>query len=100
MLVGECNVPYDGLYQVTMVFQGDNDMSLMFRILIDGYAEAFAKQFDSTHQENTIILTRNFHLWAGQIVAADYGEVDGIYASSNEVIGYESWFHIHLIIPD
>ncbi len=97
---GDYHVPYDGLYQVTIAHQGNNDNDLVFRIRIDGVKSGFCKNSDSNEGGNTVICTHNFHLLAGQVVKSDYDDMDSVYASSHGVIGYESWFSVHLILPD
>ena len=72
----------------------------MFRIKIDGTAAGFIKSFDNTFDENSIIVTKNFHLMAGQVVTSDYSDMNSICASYGGIIGYESWFSAHLIMPD
>ncbi len=100
LFAGEYRVPYGGLYQITITHQAYEDYKIYFHILIDGAQVAFTQQDDFSRGSNSISMTKNFHLVAGQVVKSDYAGMDSIYVSSDGILGFESWFSVHLIVPD
>ncbi len=71
------------------------------------------RHVDNDEDDNSLIMTRNLRLQAGQIVSIDLSGIDGVYGqgggadenykdsdSSNRIDGYYSWFTGHLIYAE
>ncbi len=89
-------VPYDGLYQFTVAFQAHGDKNPMFYLEVDDVLVAFIGNNDDINGYNSVIMTRNLHLAAGQRVTLDLQYMDGVWGND----GFESWFSGHLIYSD
>ncbi len=97
---GSYKVPYSGLYHFTVVMQAYDDSDIHIRLVVDGKNVAYAGNPDYTKNQNTVVLTRNLHLSAGQVVSVDTHQMSSVYGSSYSMLGYESWFSGDLIYPD
>ena len=69
---------------------------LSFILEVNNEDVAFIKNFDNTQGRNSVIMTRNLHLLAGQVVTLVLSQMDKVWAND----GYESWFTGHLIYAD
>ncbi len=97
---GSYIAPYSGLYQFTVAFESD-EATPKFNLAVDNIQVAYARNFDDTDFDNSLILTRNLHLNAGQKVTLNVAEIDAVYGESNTgQDGYYSWFTGHLIYID
>ncbi len=67
---------------------------------VNGNDTAFIENSDNAKIDNSLVLTRNLYLSSGQVVSVDAGAISSVYASSREIIGYESWFSGHLIYSE
>ncbi len=95
------HVPYDGLYQFTISISSYTDAKPKFFLKVDGVFVASTKNYDDIDHENSLSLTRNLLLEAGQVVKLDVSEINGVYGQSGGgVDGVLSWFTGHLIYPD
>ena len=110
---GSYHVPYPGLYQFTITFCSYTDVGPKFFLLVDGVYTAYMRNYDGVDWENSIIMTRNLHLQANQVITVDVSDIDGVYGegggadanykddeSGNKINGYYSWFTGHLIYAD
>ena len=91
--------PYDGLYQFTVAFRSYEDEEPKFYLMVDGIKVAYMRNYDNEHNDhrNSLILTRNLHLFTGQVITIEVQYNDallGVYG------GYSSWFTGHLIYAD
>ncbi len=95
--MGSYKVPYDGLYEITVVFQAYNDRDIHIELMVDGNKAAFIMNSDDAKSMNSLVLTRNLYLSSGQVVSVDASAMSNAYGSSHGIIGYESWFSGQLI---
>ena len=97
---GSYVVPYPGLYQFTIAFKGRNDEELKIYLEVDGAVKGYAKHEDGTVDSNSVMLTTNLHLEAGQVITVDVHEINGVYGEKDGIPGSYSWFTGHLIYAD
>ncbi len=58
------------------------------------------RNYDGADHSNSLIMTRNLHLLAGQVITIDVSEINGVYGEQSGQDGYYSWFTGHLIYAD
>ncbi len=84
----------------TVAYQAKEDNNIRIHLMVDGNPIAYIKNLDDAKESNSLILTRNLYLIAGQVVSVDASEISKVQASSGGSIGYRSWFSGHLIYSD
>ena len=88
--------PYPGLYQFTIALEVYTEPEPELYMSVDGTRVAYMANWDDTDYDNSLILTRNLHLHAGQVVTVDAFGVGGVWGDG----GKYSWFTGHLIYAD
>ncbi len=99
---GSYVVPYRGLYSFTIAIEAHDDVRPKFYLQVDGDEVAYMKNYDDgTEKDNSLIMTRNLYLNAGQVITIDASNIDGVQGESGwGEPAYYSWFQGHLIYVD
>ena len=82
------------------LMQGDGSAKLRIYLSVVGSVGGYFKHEDGSIADNSVMLTKELHLTAGQAVGIYVADATGVYTSYNGDIGFETWFCGHLIIPD
>ncbi len=80
------------------ILSGTNDIDGFYvSLMVDGINVAHGRNDDNAIGHNSVGLTRNIHLTAGQVVSVNYASLQQVYGFST---GYNSWFQGLLIYAD